>query len=125
MIYNILAVFIGGGIGSVLRYLTSIFCMRVLNTTLPMATFSVNILGSFIIGLTVSYFLHKTGLSQTYKLFITVGFCGGLSTFSTFSIEILIMLKQGNYFYSAIYTILTIIACFTAALIGLKVGKIV
>jgi len=120
---NLLAIFIGGGIGSIIRYLVGLLCTHHLSYNLPLATFIVNILGSFIIGLAISFFLHKTGIPQAYKLAITVGFCGGLSTFSSFSIEVLNMLKDGDYLRSFIYVILSIIICFAAAFIGLKTGN--
>ena len=121
MILNIVSVFIGGGIGSVLRYLMGGFYSRHLSFSFPCATFAVNILSCFIIGLAVSYFMSKTEYSPAVKLAITVGFCGGLSTFSTFSVETIDLLQNGQYFVSFLYISLTVIACLAATFIGLRI----
>ena len=78
--FNIFAIFLGGGLGSVLRYLANLY--------IPMPTLFVNILGSFIIGFLYVILVDKVEISNQLKLALTVGFCGGLTTFSTFSLEL-------------------------------------
>ncbi len=115
---NIFSVFIGGGIGAVLRYLTSILCINTLKCNLPIATFFVNILGCFILGIFYVYFVEKIQMSPSLKLAITVGFCGGLTTFSTFSLEIFEMLQSNQLITALIYVILSILLGIIAVYLG-------
>lgn len=81
------AIFIGGGLGAFLRYLAGSAFSKV-SPFFPAGTLFVNILGSFIIGLGYVLFLEKVNAPDEFKLFLTVGFCGGLTTFSTFSLDV-------------------------------------
>ena len=121
---KLLAIFTGGGIGAVLRFLVGFFCKNH-NISLPVATFSVNIIGSFIIGFVLSYSILKTDFSPTVKLFLTVGFCGGLTTFSTFSAECLNYLTNGKFAEFFLYTFLSVTVCIIAAGIGAYSAKLI
>jgi len=96
MLKNILIIGAGGFIGSVLRYLTQVASGKILSLSFPVGTFIVNILGCFIIG--VVYALSEKGnlLNAEMRLFLAVGFCGGFTTFSTFSNDNLILLKDSQ-----------------------------
>ncbi len=96
MLSSLLAVFIGGGLGSVLRWAISMK-MNPLNVHIPLGTLAVNLLGGFIIGLAIAIFTRMTHLDPTWKLLITTGFCGGLTTFSTFSLEMVYLLQDGRF----------------------------
>ncbi|MDR0219629.1 MAG: fluoride efflux transporter CrcB [Enterobacteriaceae bacterium] len=91
----VLAVFIGGGLGSVLRWLIS---LRLNTIPVPIAvgTLAANCIGAFIIGLGLAYFNRATHLDPAWKLILTTGFCGGLTTFSTFSAEVVYLLQAGK-----------------------------
>ena len=118
---NILAVFIGGGIGAVLRYLAGLLCGFRLHH-MPIATFSVNIIACFIIGMCFAIFQSKTDIPPSVKLALTCGFCGGLSTLSALALEFLLI--QETYPITAIfYTIGTLILCVLATAFGMWVGK--
>ncbi|PHM37959.1 fluoride ion transporter CrcB [Xenorhabdus mauleonii] len=95
MINIVLAIFVGGGFGSVLRWLIS---CRLNNPSSPIAvgTLTANCIGAFIIGLGLAYFNKTTHLDPVWKLMLTTGFCGGLTTFSTFSVEIVYLLQTGK-----------------------------
>ncbi|CAM3707903.1 fluoride efflux transporter CrcB [Xenorhabdus thuongxuanensis] len=95
MIYIIFAVFIGGGLGSVLRWVIS---LRLNTPSSPIAvgTLMANCVGAFIIGLGLAYFNKATHLDPIWKLMLTTGFCGGLTTFSTFSAEVVYLLQAGK-----------------------------
>lgn len=127
---NIFAIFIGGGLGSVLRYLANItvgsackdsFCSAFAST---FATLSVNILGSFLIGFLYSIFIQKTGMPPALKLAVTVGFCGGLTTFSTFSIESYDLLKNGEIFSALGYILLSVVVCIIMSALGIYMGTV-
>ena len=119
---NILAVFIGGGFGAILRYLTGVlFCH--LRFGLVPATFFVNVLASFILGFCFSFFAARANLSPIIRLALTAGFCGGLSTFSTFAFENLQMLETGHFMHFFVYSIASVIFCVVAAAVGVYLGK--
>lgn len=113
--FNIIAIFLGGGLGSLLRYLTSFVC--------PFPTLLVNIVGSFIIGFFYVYFMDKSDISGSLKLAITVGFCGGLTTFSTFSLEVFKMIEKGAYVQSFGYIVLSVIVCLLSTGIGAYLAR--
>ena len=119
---QLLLVFIGGGFGSVLRYIIG----KHLNspeTGIPYGTFAANIIGSFIIGIVLGLALKHNALSNNTVLFIAVGFCGGFTTFSTFAYEIHVFLKSGDFTSFALYTIASFIIGFLAVFFGLFLVK--
>ncbi|WON76115.1 fluoride efflux transporter CrcB [Serratia sp. UGAL515B_01] len=99
MLSSLLAVFIGGGLGSMLRWAVSLK-MNPLHQHIPLGTLSVNLLGGFVIGLAMALFSRMTNIDSNLKLLITTGFCGGLTTFSTFSLEVVYLLQDGRFFWA-------------------------
>lgn len=120
----VLAVFAGGGIGAVLRYLTSLYCARFAFFSFPCATFLVNVAGSFLIGFFYALCMDKMVLSPVLKIALTAGFCGGLTTFSTFSFELLEMLLSGRFLSAFLYIVLSISLCLAAVWLGTIIGKL-
>ena len=120
---NILAVFIGGGTGAVLRYLAGVLTVKVLNVNLPVSTFVVNIAGCFILGFLFALFVSKPEINPALKLALTAGFCGGLTTFSTFSLELFKMIEKGGYVQSFGYIILSVLICLLSTGIGAYLAK--
>ncbi len=116
----LIAIFLGGGTGSVLRYCVQMMLHeRIVPYSFPWATFTVNILGSFLIGL--FYTLSaRFNLSTEVRLLLTTGLCGGFTTFSTFSNDGLILIKQEFYGMFALYTLLSITLGVLAAAGGLR-----
>ncbi|NMP26255.1 fluoride efflux transporter CrcB [Rahnella sp. SAP-1] len=96
MFNTLLAVFIGGGIGSVARWFVS-FKLNGTSPLLPVGTLVVNLVGAFIIGLSIAVFNRMTHLDPVWRILLTTGFCGGLTTFSTFSLEVVYMLQDGRF----------------------------
>lgn len=99
MLSSLLAVFIGGGLGSVLRWAVSLK-MNPLHQHIPLGTLTVNLVGGFIIGLALALFSRMTNIDSSWKLLITTGFCGGLTTFSTFSLEVVYLLQDGRFIWA-------------------------
>lgn len=95
MFQVLLAVFIGGGTGSVCRWLLSMR-LNPVHHAIPIGTLTANLLGAFIIGLGLAWINRVTHLDPMWKLLITTGFCGGLTTFSTFSAEVVFLLQDGR-----------------------------
>lgn len=122
---NVLAVFVGGGLGAVLRYLTGLFVARFALLSFPFATFMVNVVGSFLIGLFYALCMDKMVISPVMKVALTVGLCGGLTTFSTFSFELFNMIISGHFLPAFLYILLSISLCLIAVWFGSSVGKIV
>ena len=119
---NILLVFIGGGFGSVLRYLLG----KYLNNTengIPYGTFAANILGSLLIGIILGLALKNNTLSQNHTLLLATGFCGGFTTFSSFAYENHVFLKAGDFTSFAIYTIASFVIGFLAVFGGMYLAK--
>ncbi|KGT86667.1 camphor resistance protein CrcB [Erwinia typographi] len=104
MIKSLIAVAIGGSAGSVLRWILGVR-LNALFPNLPPGTLAVNLIGGLIIGAAMAFFLRNPELDPTWKLFIATGFCGGLTTFSTFSLEVVTLMQSGQFFW-AVSTVL-------------------
>lgn len=114
-------IFLGGGFGSVLRFLISNYTQKLWNINdFPMGTFVVNTLGCFLIGVFSSYFLK---IDNHLKFLLIAGFCGGFTTFSTFSAENWSLWQSGNYFILAIYILGSIVFGFLAVAAGFKIAQ--
>ena len=124
---NVISVFIGGGIGSVLRYFVnhlygkSVLCA---NCAMPLATLSVNIIGSFLIGFLYAIAIQKTGIPHQLRLGLTVGFCGGLTTFSAFSLEAYDLFNNGQTYAALGYIFSSVIICITVTMLGIYGGTL-
>lgn len=123
MAKELIYIFLGGGTGSVLRYcIQLIMHERIIPYQFPWATFTVNMIGSFLIGL--FYTLSaRFNLSLEIRLLLTTGLCGGFTTFSTFSNDGISMLKGGFYGSFILYTLLSILIGLTAVMAGSYCGK--
>ena len=114
----------GSFIGGVLRYLISKLIQNSMISSFPFGTFVVNILGCFLIG--VIYGLSERGnyISTEWRMFLTVGFCGGFTTFSTFANENVSMLRDGNFMSFAVYTSLSVFLGLSATYFGNLITKL-
>lgn len=120
MFKNALLVFIGGGIGSVLRYLISKYLNHL---NFPLGTFTVNVLGSLLLGIILGLVLKNQNISGPTNLLFGIGFCGGFTTFSTFAVENQTFLRSGEYLSFALYGFGSILAGVLAVFIGLSLSR--
>ena len=112
-----LAIAIGGALGSMARYATGIYVGRWLGTAFPWGTLLINIFGSFLIGVFAESFALRWDASPSTRVFLVVGICGGYTTFSTFSLDIVTLINRGELLAAGAY-ILASVALGVAALYG-------
>jgi fluoride exporter len=113
----IIAVACGGALGSVARYLVGIGSGKLFGIDFPWGTLIINITGSFLIGLFVGMFATRWDLSQAVRVFLTVGICGGYTTFSTFSLDAYYLMERGQAVAAGAYMIGSVVLS-VGALIG-------
>lgn len=116
-------IFIGGGLGSICRYFISSLINQNSNSILPFGTFSVNLIGSLLMGF-FFYLFQKLVIPAELRIMITIGFLGGFTTFSTYCIESVNLLKEGENIYFLLNIGLTNIACLISAVLGIYLAKI-
>ena len=121
-IRNIIAVGAGSFIGGIARYLVS-HTMKGISKSFPWATLLVNLLGCLTIGLLWGFLSRNASESTSWGLFLTVGLCGGFTTFSTFSKEALTMLQTGQIWGFASYIALSILAGIALVALGYYIGR--
>ena len=121
---NILVVGLGGGIGSILRYICQKWINENYQHNFPLATFLVNVFGCLLIG--ILYALGEKGniLSPQTRLLLVTGFCGGFTTFSTFAFENMNLLRIGDNFYFLLYAVGSVVLGTLAVYIGSLLIKI-
>ena len=119
--------FIGGGsfVGGCCRYLLSQLVGTRCVHAFPTSTFVVNVLGCFFIGLLFGLLEKYHHVDGRLGLFLLVGFCGGFTTFSTFSLEAWQLLEKGNYLLSALYALLSVVCCVAGVWIGRKLSGLI
>ena len=115
-------VFVGGGLGSMVRYLAGrLIPVTFLGTPFPNAILIVNILASFILGAVVAWLINRVA-GEDVRLLIGVGFCGGLSTFSSFSYDTAVLLQNGRVIAALLNVGLNVLLCLLASFGGLWLG---
>ena len=113
----------GSALGGVGRYLVGGLVQRLLDTTFPAGTLLVNLTGSFLLGLFLRYALETPALTPELRAFLTIGFCGGYTTFSTFSYETVALLEDGEWTRAGLYAALSVVLALGATLVGLLVAR--
>ena len=119
---QLLLVFVGGGFGSVLRFVIGKF-LNSTETGIPYGTFAANIIGSLLIGIILGLAAKNDTLTSNQTLLLATGFCGGFTTFSTFAYENHVFLKSGDFMSFALYTIASFVIGFLAVFLGLYLAK--
>lgn len=111
MIQSLLLVFLGGGTGSIARFLIGKWAASNSNFNFPIGTFISNLLSCLILGIIVYVFSRSSEMPNTAKLLLITGFCGGFSTFSTFSFETLELMKGGHLMIALMNVLISVTAC--------------
>jgi fluoride exporter len=119
----LLYVAIGSAIGGVSRYLFGGLVQRLLDTTFPAGTLLVNISGSFLLGAILRYAIDTPTLSPEIRAFLTIGFCGGYTTFSTFSYETVAMLEDGQWTRAGVYVAASVLVSLVGVFLGLAFAR--
>ncbi|TDT60792.1 CrcB protein [Enterobacter sp. AG5470] len=120
MLKSLFAVMIGGSAGCVIRWLLSIR-LNILFPNLPPGTLLVNLLGGLIIGGALAFFTRQPNLDPTWRLLITTGLCGGMTTFSTFSLEIFALLQTGDYLWAMTSVLVHVVGSILMTALGFMV----
>jgi CrcB protein len=120
---ELLYVFIGGGLGSLVRFLLGKWVNSFHNSNFPFGTFIINIVACFVLGFIIGLADQKQILSPAIRLFLVVGFCGGFSTFSAFSSETLTLIQQGQNSTMLLYVLLSVVVCLIATFGGLLIAE--
>jgi fluoride exporter len=115
---NWVLMFIGGGIGTTLRYGVNVSFGRLFGTAFPYHTLFENVTGSIVMGLLAGYFAFKGEASDTLRLFLTTGILGGYTTFSAFSLDTIVLYERGEIATAALYVALSV----GVSIVGLFAG---
>ena len=122
MMKQVLLVFLGGGAGSIIRFLISRSLQN--QSGMPYGTFTVNILGSLLIGILIGLSLRNNLISNNLYLLLATGFCGGFTTFSAFAAENQAFLRAGDLYHFALYSLGSLIFGFGAVFVGLFLSRL-
>src|SRR5580700_11093134 len=120
---NYLLVFIGGGLGSVLRHAVNVICPRYLGTHFPYHTFIINITGSTIMGLIAGYLAFKGDAPQSWRLFLMTGILGGYTTFSAFSLDTALLYERGEVALALFYVLGSVVFSIAGLFAGLALVR--
>lgn len=123
MIYSILSIFIGAGLGALLRWALSLGLNAVF-PAIPLGTLAANLIGGYLIGVAAVFFSFKAGLPPEWRLFVITGFMGGLTTFSTFSAEVVTSLAQGQLGWAIAEAGMHLFGSFALTALGMWTARI-
>lgn len=122
MTRTIILIGLGGGLGSIFRYLTAVVVSKYFQSTFPLATFTANVLGCLIIGLLLGLFERQQLSNPDLKFLFITGFCGGYTTFSTFASENINLLQSGNPLTAFLYIAISVFVSLFAVWLGLTLA---
>jgi CrcB protein len=124
MLKTLLYIGFGSFLGGIARYLLSRVVQNSVASAFPYGTMAVNLLGCLLIGLFFGLSERTNLINDEWRIFLTVGFCGGFTTFSTFANENMTLLRDGNFLYFSLYTGLSVFLGLVAVFIGNALTKI-
>lgn len=120
---NVLLVAVGGAIGSVLRYLVGVLTLRQFGPGFPWGTLAVNIVGSLAIGILTEMIARRFNASMELRVFLVTGVLGGFTTWSSFSLDTVVLYERGDFGLAAAYVIGSAVVSFAAVFAGLALGR--
>lgn len=118
-----LIVFLGGGLGASLRHAVNMLFTQLLGSDFPYNTLTVNIVGSLLMGLIAGWFAFKGDASQSWRLFLTTGILGGFTTFSTFSLDAVMLWERGNLSAALVYAAISVVLSIAGLMLGLYIMR--
>jgi CrcB protein len=114
----------GAALGGLLRYVVADLVQRNAKIIFPLGTLSVNVIGSFLLGFIIFFLGEREIISAEIRLFLTVGICGGFTTFSTFSYETLALLQESEFLYASVNIVLNVVLSLIAIYLAYLLSKI-
>ena len=121
--YMILAIGIGGALGALLRYFITSMIFNQLGNQFPWGTLTVNLLGCALLGFLITIVSNSWSSSDEFRSFFSIGLIGALTTFSAFSIEVVLMIEKGNWLMAVGYVVLSVICCVGITMVSMFVTK--
>tara|TARA_B100001540_G_scaffold289628_1_gene285736 strand:- start:917 stop:1294 length:378 start_codon:yes stop_codon:yes gene_type:complete len=119
-----IAIFVGGGCGALSRYLIIDQINKLSSNSFPYGTILVNVLGAFLIGIIYYLLISKIIINEQLKLFITIGFLGGFTTFSSFNLDFFKLIESGSIFLAILYALASFLITIVAFYIGYSLTKV-
>jgi|TARA_A100001011_G_scaffold107859_1_gene114410 CrcB protein len=119
----LLIIFLGGGTGATLRYLISELVNKLIPTSIGYGTISVNLIGAFLMGALFYFISSKLLINEQVKIFLTIGFLGGFTTFSSFNLDFYNLIEASNYLQAIIYLSISVIGSIILFFVGLNLVK--
>lgn len=120
---NLIAIAVGGAIGTLSRYSLGLWISNKWNQGFPLHTFIINIMGAFLLGFINILLVERYALNPIWRLGIGVGFLGAFTTFSTFGYETITLIQEGSIFTAMLYTVLSILVGFTGVALGIGLAR--
>ncbi len=120
---TLLYIALAGALGSVSRYLVGEGIQRALNPRVPLGTFAVNVVGSFVIGLVMAVYIARGEMDSRLRIAVTVGFLGGFTTYSSFAYETVTLIEKHELPTAALYVAMTVVVAGLAAAAGIYTGR--
>ncbi len=120
---HLLAIAVGGAIGSLLRYGGTVGVHQLLGKGFPYGTLTVNVIGSLLVGLLYVILVERLQVSPEWRALLVTGLLGGFTTFSAFSLETLLLVEQGELLKAALNVVLSVVLCLAVAWIGIAIGR--